>query len=115
MVRSPCFRKASADGGVEEGLDRVLEQLMHAAGEHNRPPPASDLVIEGLPRIKLDEATLGASTSSKKLGADSSSDGVEASQNKDCSVCLTEFELGQEVIRIPCKFVPSSPKAGRPR
>ncbi|KAJ9117548.1 hypothetical protein QFC22_004398 [Naganishia vaughanmartiniae] len=57
----------------DEGLDQVLEQLMNAAGEHNRPPPASDLVINGLPRIKLDQATL-------------------------------EFELGEEVIRIPCKF-----------
>jgi hypothetical protein len=34
---------------------------MHAAGEHNRPPPASDVVINGLPRIKLDQATLGMS------------------------------------------------------
>lgn len=50
-----------ADGLVlfAEGLDRVLEELMHAAGEHNRPPPASDVVIDGLPRIKLDQATLG--------------------------------------------------------
>ncbi|GHJ85054.1 hypothetical protein NliqN6_1456 [Naganishia liquefaciens] len=71
----------------DEGLDRVLEQLMHAAGEHNRPPPASDVVIEGLPRIKLDETTLN------------------ASQYKDCSICLTEFELGEEVIRIPCKHI----------
>lgn len=30
---------------------------------------------------------------------------VEASQYKDCSICLTEFELGEEVIRIPCKYV----------
>lgn len=41
---------------------------MHAAGEHNRPPPASDLVIEGLPRIKLDEATLGEHRLYKALG-----------------------------------------------
>jgi E3 ubiquitin-protein ligase RNF115/126 len=81
---------------------------MHAAGEHNRPPPASDLVIEGLPRIKLDEATLGASTA-KDLNVSGTGDAdpffAEASQYKDCSVCLTEFELGQEVIRIPCKCV----------
>ncbi|KAJ9098230.1 hypothetical protein QFC21_004559 [Naganishia friedmannii] len=62
----------------DEGLDQVLEQLMLAAGEHNRPPPASDLVINGLPRIKLDQAAL------------------DASQYKDCSICLTELELGQE-------------------
>lgn len=53
----PPFRKVT-DFRVE-GLDRVLEELMHAAGEHNRPPPASEVVINGLPRIKLDQATLG--------------------------------------------------------
>lgn len=91
----------------KEGLDRVLEELMHAAGEHNRPPPASEVVIDGLPRIKLDQATLGMS-----LPCSASRDAtllkremhaVDASQYKDCSICLTEFELGQEVIRIPCK------------
>ena len=32
---------------------------MEAAGQHNHPPPASETVIEGLPRLKLDQATLG--------------------------------------------------------
>jgi hypothetical protein len=32
---------------------------MEAAGQHNHPPPASETVIEGLPRIKLDQETLG--------------------------------------------------------
>jgi hypothetical protein len=32
---------------------------MDAAGQHNHPPPASETVIEGLPRLKLDQATLG--------------------------------------------------------
>lgn len=32
---------------------------MEAAGQHNHPPPASETVIEGLPRIKLDAESLG--------------------------------------------------------
>jgi hypothetical protein len=41
-----------------EGFDQVLEQLMQAAGPQG-PLPASDVVIEGLPRFKVDEKALG--------------------------------------------------------
>ncbi|KAJ9110276.1 hypothetical protein QFC19_001679 [Naganishia cerealis] len=94
----------------DEGLDRVLEELMNAAGEHNRPPPASDLVIDGLPRIKLDQATLGMGYRTLRIKIWSASYhffncSTDASQYKDCSICLTEFELDQEVIRIPCNLI----------
>ena len=45
--------------GRLEGFDQVMERMMEAAGQHNHPPPASETVIEGLPRLKLDQATLG--------------------------------------------------------
>jgi len=45
--------------GWLEGFDQVMERMMEAAGQHNHPPPASETVIEGLPRLKLDQATLG--------------------------------------------------------
>lgn len=41
-----------------DGFDQILEQLMHATGPQG-PIPATDAVIEGLPRFKLDEAALG--------------------------------------------------------
>jgi E3 ubiquitin-protein ligase RNF115/126 len=44
------------------GFDHILEQLMQQAGPQG-PIPASDTVIEGLPRLKLDEESLGALTS----------------------------------------------------
>lgn len=71
----------------QEGMDAIMERLMEAAAQQNGPPPASDVVIEGLPRLKLDQAAL------------------DASQYKDCNICLTSFELGEEVVRIPCKHI----------
>ena len=41
-----------------DGFDQILEQLMHATGPQG-PIPATDAVIEGLPRFKLDEAAIG--------------------------------------------------------
>jgi hypothetical protein len=40
-----------------EGLDAIMEQLVNQG--HRGPPPASSVVIDGLPRIKLDQAALG--------------------------------------------------------
>lgn len=39
-----------------EGLDAIMEQM--AAQGHRPPPPASETVIEGLPRVRLDAAAL---------------------------------------------------------
>ena len=41
-----------------DGFDQVLERLMQAAGPQG-PLPATDAVIEGLPRFKLDEQAIG--------------------------------------------------------
>ena len=51
---------------LAEGFDQVMERMMEAAGQHNHPPPASDTVIEGLPRVKLDSQTLGERTTSDR-------------------------------------------------
>ncbi|EIW68167.1 hypothetical protein TREMEDRAFT_63337 [Tremella mesenterica DSM 1558] len=71
---------------TEQGFHDVLEQLMQAAGPQG-PLPATDAVIEGLPRYKLDEKAL------------------ETSQFKDCPVCKDDFAVGDEVMRIPCKHI----------
>ncbi|GFZ49583.1 hypothetical protein JCM24511_07703 [Saitozyma sp. JCM 24511] len=71
---------------TQQGFDQVLEQLMQAAGPQG-PLPASDVVIEGLPRFKVDEKAL------------------EQSQFKDCPVCKDDFEIGDEVMRIPCAHI----------
>lgn len=41
-----------------EGFDQILEQLMQAAGPQG-PLPATDAVIEGLPRFTFNDKTLG--------------------------------------------------------
>lgn len=68
-------------------MDELMEQMMEAAANANGPPPASDVVIEGLPRLTLDQNTL------------------EASNHKNCSICLTPFEIGEKAVRIPCKHI----------
>jgi hypothetical protein len=42
---------------IAEGLDAIMEQLMTQG--HQGPPPASRVVMDGLPRITLDQAALG--------------------------------------------------------
>lgn len=43
---------------MSDGFDEILERLMHAAGPQG-PLPATDAVIEGLPRFNFDEKSLG--------------------------------------------------------
>jgi len=49
-----------------EGFAQILEQLMQAAGPQG-PLPATDAVIEGLPRVKLDEDAISEQTDVVKL------------------------------------------------
>lgn len=67
----------------QEGLDTVMERMMEAAGTSNAPPPASELVIQGLPRVKVDEEMLDV--------------------NPECTICQEELKAGDEVVKIPCK------------
>ncbi|KAK1927145.1 hypothetical protein DB88DRAFT_543629 [Papiliotrema laurentii] len=71
---------------TEHGFNDVLEHLMQAAGPQG-PIPASEVVIKGLPRYTLTETTLA------------------ESPFKDCPVCKDDFEIGQEVMRIPCTHI----------
>lgn len=56
---------------------------MQAAGPQG-PIPATEAVIDGLPRSTFDEKSL------------------ETSVYKDCPVCKDDFAVGDEYIRIPC-------------
>ncbi|KAL7422499.1 hypothetical protein Q5752_003147 [Cryptotrichosporon argae] len=71
---------------TEQGFNDILERLMQAAGPQG-PLPASDVVIEGLPRFTFDEKSL------------------ESSTYKDCPVCKDDFGVGDEVMRIPCSHI----------
>lgn len=84
MTERECVRRGEADS--PEGFNDVLERLMQATGPQG-PLPASKTVIDGLPRFKLDEETL------------------EKSTYKDCSICMDDFKLGEEVVRVPCGHI----------
>lgn len=71
---------------TDHGFDDILERLMSAAGPQG-PVPASEVVIEGLPRLTLDEKRL------------------KESQFKDCPVCKDDFAVGEEVIQVPCRHI----------
>ncbi|KAI5359024.1 putative Zinc finger, RING-type [Septoria linicola] len=69
---------------TQEGLDRIITQLMEQHQAGNAPPPASEEAIESLPRRKITEKDFG--------------DGGKA----DCSICMDEAEVGSEVTELPC-------------
>lgn len=72
---------------------------MHAAGPQG-PIPASDVVIEGLPRKKLDEKSLGECGVGRILRCGLTM--AEGSPFKDCPVCKDDFMAGDEVVTVPC-------------
>ncbi|WWD19087.1 hypothetical protein CI109_103545 [Kwoniella shandongensis] len=88
MFGGPAGRANFGDYATsEQGFNDILERLMQAAGPQG-PLPATDVVIEGLPRFKFeDEKALAQST------------------YKDCPVCKDDFVVGDEVMRIPCAHV----------
>ncbi|POS87695.1 hypothetical protein EPUL_000503 [Erysiphe pulchra] len=68
----------------QEALDEILTTLMEQSESH-APGPASPEAIAALPKIKLDTKLLG----NEGRG--------------ECSICMDEVKLGDEVIILPCK------------
>lgn len=69
----------------QEGLDRIISQLMEQHQTGNAPGPATRTAIENLPTRKIVEK-------------DFSDDG-----NAECSICMEAVELGTEVTVLPCQ------------
>jgi E3 ubiquitin-protein ligase RNF115/126 len=69
----------------QEGLDRIVSQLMEQTATSNAPGPAPQADIENLPRKKVDEEMLG------------------AEHKAECSICMDEVNIGEEVTVLPCK------------
>ncbi|KAL9102339.1 MAG: hypothetical protein Q9187_009136 [Circinaria calcarea] len=70
---------------TQEALDRVITQLMEQHNASSAPGPASPAAIAALPKTKIDESMLG-------------SDG-----KAECSVCMDNVSVGDEVTMLPCK------------
>ncbi|KAL8929187.1 MAG: hypothetical protein Q9208_001270 [Pyrenodesmia sp. 3 TL-2023] len=69
----------------EEALDRIISQFMETQNGSSAPGPASAAAIEALPKKKVDKDMLG-------------SDG-----KAECSVCMDNVELDDEVTVLPCQ------------
>lgn len=69
----------------QDAFDRVMSQLMEQNGGSNAPPPASEEAIQSLEKKKVDQEMLG------------------AEGNAECSICMDDVVLGQEVTVLPCK------------
>jgi E3 ubiquitin-protein ligase RNF115/126 len=69
----------------QEGLDRIISQLMEQTTTSNAPGPATQNDIDSLPRKKVDEEMLG------------------AEYKAECSICMDEVNIGEEVTVLPCK------------
>jgi E3 ubiquitin-protein ligase RNF115/126 len=68
----------------QEGLDRIVTQLMEQTASSNAPGPASQADIDNLPRRVVDEKMLG------------------AEHRAECSICMDEVIIGEEVTVLPC-------------
>lgn len=69
----------------QEGLDRIISQLMEQTATSNAPGPATQSDIDALPRKKI---------SAEDLGPEGTA---------ECSICMDEVVIGEEVTVLPCK------------
>ncbi|KAI9696835.1 MAG: hypothetical protein M1836_005197 [Candelina mexicana] len=85
---APFLNPAAAASGdavyTQEALDRVISQLMEQHTSGNAPGPASAAAIAALPRKKMDTTML------------------DDSGTAQCSVCMEDVPIGQEVTLLPC-------------
>ncbi|KAH8743240.1 hypothetical protein F5883DRAFT_48431 [Diaporthe sp. PMI_573] len=68
-----------------EGLHRIITQIREANLQSNAAPPASESAIEKLEKTELDRQMMG--------------DGAKV----DCTICIDELYLGDDVTVLPCK------------
>ena len=69
----------------QEALDRIISQFMEQHNGSSAPGPASAAAISALPTKKIDKEMLG-------------TDG-----RAECSVCMDNVELGDDVTLLPCQ------------
>ncbi|KAH8631452.1 hypothetical protein IG631_13135 [Alternaria alternata] len=69
----------------QEGLDRIVSQLMEQTSTSNAPGPATQADIDALPRTNVTEEMLG------------------EEHKAECSICMDEVNIGEQVTLLPCK------------
>lgn len=68
---------------TQEAMDRILSQLMEQNQGSNAPPPASQEVMDRLPRRRLDNEMLPEGSG-------------------ECTICIQDVSIGDEVVVLPC-------------
>ncbi|KAF1832020.1 zinc finger protein [Decorospora gaudefroyi] len=69
----------------QEGLDRIVSQLMEQTATSNAPGPATQADIDALPHKEVSEDMLG------------------DEHKAECSICMDEVNIGEQVTVLPCK------------
>ena len=89
---SSIFNPAALNGGQhgdavysDEAFDRLLTQFLEQNNASRAPGPAPDAAIAALPKARVEEKMMG-------------SDG-----KAECSVCMENVQVGDEVTMLPCK------------
>jgi len=67
-------------------MDDLITQLMEQGHASTAPPPASTDAIDSLPRFKADKSLVN-------------------EEGKECTVCKDNFNIGEDVVRLPCLHV----------
>lgn len=83
----PMMMGGSGDAAYsQEDFDRIMSQLLEQAQQGGGEPPAPAEEISRIPKITVDEAWLA-----KQEG-----------ESKDCSICMEEVQLGEEISELWC-------------
>ena len=81
---NPANARAGDAVYTQEALDQIISTLMEQHPTSNAPGPAPPDAIAALPKKKLDEKLLG------------------PEGKGECSVCMDDVHLGDEVVLLPC-------------
>jgi E3 ubiquitin-protein ligase RNF115/126 len=81
----PMMMNGAGDAAYsQEEFDRIMSQLMEQSQQGGGEPPASQDEIRRIPKITVDQEWL------------------DAQENKDCSICMEEAKLGDEISELWC-------------
>lgn len=94
--RPPFLELISSMMGAEEyGMDGILNYIMQTDMNRYGNPPASKSAVDNLHKFEVTEQFL-----SEKMNKEKEK---ENELEFHCSVCKDEFEIGNMLVKIPCK------------